>query len=583
MAPRRLKTATLSPINLCAAVAVDPLNKNRLSRWFPFLAWPRPNAALLRVEVLAGLTVALIMVPQTVAYAALAGMPLVTGFYASLLPTLVAVLWSASTRLSVGPTALTCLLIGASITGLAEPGSPQWVLLAVWLAILSGGLQLALGIAKWGWLLNLISSPVLTGFTQAAALLIIASQLPALLGLDGPLSSLLAQPHVNGFAAAFGLGGLGLLLLGKRLWPHLPMIMVVVVGAAAISYASGFEGRGGPVVGSLPSGLPALQMPVWLPWERLSALFMPAMMIALVSFVETASSAKIESQQDGKRWDDNQDLIGQGLAKLASGLCGSFPTSTSFSRAAITLYAGARTGWSTLATVALVLLALLFLTPALHHVPRAILAAVVVAAVMGLLKPAAFVHLWRISRIEAATSGLTFAITLVTAPKIYWGVLAGVLMGLSYFLNYRLHPRIIEIGLHPDGSLRDRNLWKLPPLAPRLYALRMDAELDFAAASSFERNILEHLASHPDVAHVCLFANAINRVDVTGVEAFVALRKSLTEYGIILHISGIKLPVEAVLHRGDALKHGPLLRMYRTDAEALAFFNSLNTDQWISP
>jgi sulfate permease, SulP family len=143
-------------------------------------------------------------------------------------------------------------------------------------------------------------------------------------------------------------------------------------------------------------------------------------------------------------------------------------------------------------------------------------------------------------------------------------------MGLGYFLNYRLHPRIIEIGLHPDGSLRDRHLWKLPPLAARLYALRMDAELDFAAASSFERTILEHLAAHPDVRHICLFASAINRVDVTGTEVFMQLRKALADRGITLHISGIKLPVETVLRRAQALQDGPLLCMYRADAETLA-------------
>ncbi|MEY4882482.1 MAG: hypothetical protein RIS34_336 [Pseudomonadota bacterium] len=542
---------------------------NRLHRWFPFLSWPRPSARLLRGEALAGLTVALIMVPQTVAYAALAGMPLVTGFYAALLPTLVGVLWSSSTRLAVGPTALTCLLVGASITGMAEPGSPQWVAIAVWLAILSGALQLALGLAKSGWLLNLISSPVLAGFTQAAALLIIASQLPALLGLEGSLSSLWSHPKINTYAAAMGLGGLVMLMLGKRYWPHIPMIMLVVVGAAVISYVTRFEALGGAVVGNLPSALPTLQMPLLLPMDTLSALVLPAMMIALVSFVETASSAKIESQKDGIRWNDNQDLIGQGLAKLASAAVGSFPTSASFSRAAITLYSGARTGWATVFLVSIVLLALLFFTPALHHVPRSILAAVVVAAVMGLIKTATFHQLWRVSRVEAITSGMTFAITLLTAPRIYWGVLAGVLMGLGHFLHYRLHPRIIEVGLHPDGSLRDRHLWKLPPLALKLYALRMDAELDFAAASNFERHILEHLATQPEITDVCLFANAINRVDVTGVETFRQLLNTFAQRGITLHISGLKLPVEQILRQAGLLAPDARLKMYRTDAETL--------------
>ena len=157
---------------------------SRLHRLFPFLNWPRPDAALLRGEALAGLTVGLMVIPQGVAYAALAGMPLVTGIYASMLPALVAVLFSASVRLSVGPTALTCLLVSASLTGLAEPGSERWIQLAVWLALLTGGLQIALGFARFGWLLNLVNSPVLMAFTQGAAVLIIGSQLPAMLGFS---------------------------------------------------------------------------------------------------------------------------------------------------------------------------------------------------------------------------------------------------------------------------------------------------------------------------------------------------------------------------------------------------------------
>ena len=545
-------------------------------RWFPFLAWPRPDAALWRSEASAGVTVALIMVPQAVAYAALAGMPLVTGLYAALVPALIGVLWGASTRLSVGPTALTCLLVAASLSGLAVPGSPQWVALAAWLALLSGALQLVLGIGRYGWLLNLISSPVLTGFTQAAGLLIIASQLPAMLGLSGGLATLFDHPRIDPRATAFGFASLGLLVLARRLWPRLPMIVLVVAGSALLAWALDFAERGGAVIGALPAGLPAPYWPGWPGWSTLGELLVPAMVIALVSFLETASSARVENQREGKRWDDNQDLIGQGLAKIASALSGSFPTSASFSRSALNLYAGARTGWATVLMVACVLLSLLLLTPALFHVPRAVLAAVVVAAVMGLVQPAAFRRLWRVSRVEAVTTGVTFAVTLATAPRIHWGVLAGVLMGLSHFLHQRLHPRIIEVGLHPDGSLRDRHLWKLPVLAPRLYALRMDAELDFAAASGFERAIVEHLAAHPEVRHVCLFAQPINRIDATGVETFGQMRRQLDARGITLHVSGIKLPVETVLRQAGELPDSPHLRLYRTDADALAALAQLD-------
>jgi SulP family sulfate permease len=296
-----------------------------------------------------------------------------------------------------------------------------------------------------------------------------------------------------------------------------------------------------------------------------------------VSFLETASSARIECQRDGKRWNDNLELIGQGVAKLASGLCGSFATSTSFSRSALMLYAGGRSGWATLFSIGFVLVSLLLLMPALQFVPRSVLSAAVIVAVLNLFQPKQFLVLWRVSRAETVTAGLTFVLTLINAPAIYWGVLAGVLMTLAHFLYQRLHPRIIEIGLHADGSLRDRHLWKLPPLANHLYALRMDAELDFAAASSLERAIVEHLSLHPDTQHVCLFAQPINRIDATGVEMVSKLEAMLRERGISLHISGLKLPVETVLRRAGCLQAQAKLHLYRTDAEAIAQLRQLES------
>src|SRR3954451_15092729 len=196
-----------------------------LSRWFPFLNWPRPDAALLRGEIAASLTVAVVMIPQSVAYAGLAGMPLVTGLYATFLPMVISVLFSASTRLSVGPSALSSVMVGASLVGLAEAGSASWVALAVWLALLSGGLQLLVGGLRAAWVLNLVSSPVLAGFSQAAALLIIASQLPALLGLHGSLGQLLHSPRLDLQALAYGMVSLVLFIGARRLAPRFPVML----------------------------------------------------------------------------------------------------------------------------------------------------------------------------------------------------------------------------------------------------------------------------------------------------------------------------------------------------------------------
>src|SRR5574343_1300964 len=200
----------------------------------PFLHWPRPDRALWHSEAFAGLSVGLMVIPQGVAYAALAGMPLITGIYASLLPALVAALFSASARLSVGPTALTAMLVSASLAGMATPASAEWVHLAVWLSLLSGLLQIVLGYARFGWLLNLVSSPVLTAFTQGAAVLILSSQLPALLGMTQGWSSLLQPDSIQLSSLTFGLVTLGLLMVSKRLRPTFPTVLVVVVGAAGL-------------------------------------------------------------------------------------------------------------------------------------------------------------------------------------------------------------------------------------------------------------------------------------------------------------------------------------------------------------
>lgn len=551
----------------------------------PFLTWPRLTLDLLRRDTLAGIAVALMALPQCVAYAALAGMPLATGIYASILPALVTALFSTTSRLAVGPTALTCLLVAASLTGLAEPGSTHWIELAVYLAFMSGLLQVVFGVLRFGWLLNLVSAPVLMAFTQAAGVLIIASQLPSLLGLRSGWSELTSQA-IHWPSALFGLLSLAMLIVTRRKLPDFPAVLAVVLVASGLSMAIGFEALGGTVVGHLPEGLPDLHLPTLPDWSILQQLMLPTLVITLVSFLETASCAKVDTERQGQHWDRDQDLIGQGLGKVASGLCGAFPTSTSFSRSALNLHAGASSGWSAIASVGVITAAVFLFLPVLHHVPRAVLAAVVLAAVMGMINPAGFVHVWRISRGEAVVAGITFLITLLAAPHLYWGVMTGVLMALSHFLYQRLHPRIIEVGLHPDGSLRDRHLWQLPPIAPDMFAMRMDAALDFASASRFEHSIVERLIAQPDTRHVCLFAHPINRIDATGVEVFSKIRSQLHRRGITLHVSGMKLPFETALRNAGQLNGDPPLLIYRSDSEAIAalrLLQDLAATKFITP
>ena len=537
-------------------------------RLLPFLDWPRPDRALLRTDLPAGIAVGLMIIPQGMAYAVLAGMPAVTGIYAAMLPPLIAALFGSSVRLSAGPTALTCLLSGASVAGLAEPGSTQWVTLTVWLALLSGGLQILLGVLRFGWLMNLVSAPVLSAFTQAAALLIIASQLPGLLGTR-PGGHWWSPEDLHPVSMAFGLGSLALLWAARQWRPGFPTILVLLLGSAALSQGIGFEAGGGAVVGLIPDHLPTLQLPAWPDPSVLGQLLLPMLTVTLVSFLETASGARVEADRAGRPWEQNRDLVGQGLAKLASGLLGAFPTSTSFSRSALYLYLGARSGWATVITSLLVAVVLLFMTPLLHHAPRPVLAAIVIVAVIGVLRPTTFARTWRISRAEALIGAITFGVTLLAMPELHWGVLVGVLMALSHSVYQRLHPRIVDVGLHADGSLRDRALWALPPLAPQVCALRMDAALDFATAHAFERAVTERIVADPNLRAVCLFAQSINRIDATGVETFVKLRARLGAAGITLHLTGLKQPVEQALRAAGALTDDVDLHLHRTDAEAI--------------
>jgi SulP family sulfate permease len=545
-----------------------------LARWFPFLSWPRPTAALLRGEFWAGLTVGLMLLPQGVAYAALAGMPLITGIYASIVPAAVAILFSPSPRLGVGPTALSALLIGASLMGMAEPGSAHWVALAAWMAILSGLVQWALGMVRAGWLLNLVTVPVLAGFTQAAALLILASQLPTLLGLRSNWSALWHSPSIylfDGHAIAYGLASIALLVLAKKWRPAFPSAIFIIAATGLTSWATGFADAGGAVVGHLPAGLPHFQWPELLSWDEFGNLVMPVLVISLVSFLETASSAQVEHQQAGTRWNENQDLIAQGLSKISAGLFGSFATSASFSRSAVNLLAGARTGYSNVFSILLVVIVVLWFIPWLYHVPQAALAAIVVTAVANLIKPSAIIQLFRISRVEGCISVATLALTLLTAPRMYWGVFAGIVLSLGYFLYQRLHPRILEVGLHGDGSLRSRQLWQLPPLAPDLIALRMDADLDFASASAMERFTSDLWQQQAGARHLALLTQPINSIDVSGVETFARLERLVARRGGTLHVVGLKLPVQQRLERAGMLaQQNPHLRLYRTDAEFLA-------------
>jgi SulP family sulfate permease len=548
----------------------------RIRALFPFLAWERPTLGSLRSDALAGLSVGLVLVPQALAYATIAGMPPQAGLYAALLPAVVGALWGSSPLLAVGPVALTSLLSFASLQPLASPGTADWVNLAMWLAIWSGAIQFVLGAFRLGIIANFVSYPVIAGFVNAAAVTIILSQVPPLLGLPPPHdlhwferaeAALAARPALVAETAAFGLGSILLLWLQRRVAPRVPGVLVVCVVGILASAVVGFGAHGGAIAGEIPGGWPPLAVPaaIGLPFHR--ALLPAALIVALLSFTEAMSSCRTLARQRGEVWNQNQELVGQGLAKIASGLSGAFPVSGSFSRSALNLYVGAKSAWSTLFTVVVVLACLLWATPYLYHLPLAVLAAVIIVPLTGLLDFAVFRTLWRASVDDGAIALLTFAATLASVPYVHWGVLTGFLVSLLAYLYRRSRPRIIEVGPHADGTLRDRGHHRLPHVAPDVLAVRMDAAITYISAPLLERFILERL--HPRFTTVLIAASPVNDVDATGVEMLRQLHARLAAEGVALKLAGVKKQLHEVLSRTRLAEELGPQAFYPTDRAAI--------------
>ena len=544
----------------------------------PFSEWPSQwRQHGVRGDLIAGVSVALLMIPQAMAYAQLASLPPLVGLYACLLPALIAALFGSCGQLSTGPVALTALLTGASVTVLASPGSSEFLALALLLALMSGLIQLGLGLMRAGWLLNLLSQPVMSGFINAAAVLICLTQVPPLLGLTlsrgdhllHDVARMLGDIHnADPMSSAFGFGALICLVLARRFAPRLPMVLVVVVLATALSWLVGFAERGGRVVGDIPTGLPPLSLPP-LDGALVMALLPAAFVIALVSFMEVTSSATLISNRLGLRWQQSQELIGQGLAKIAAAFTSGMPVSASFSRSAVNYASGARTGLSSLVTVAVVLVTVLFLTPLLTHLPVAVLSAIILSVVAALIDLRALKRAWQVSRDDGLASTLTFGTTLLFAPNIQNGILTGLLLSLALRLYRDMQPRTALLGLHPDGTYRDLERFGLAHPHPQLVILRFDSPLTFVTAEAFERAALNAGQAQTDTRMVIVSAAGINTIDASGLLAIDTVRERLAARGIGLAFCGLKKQIIEPMERTGLWQRLKPHAHYRTEPHAL--------------
>jgi anti-anti-sigma factor len=667
-----------------------------LTKIFPFLGWFKGyDAAKLRADAVSGLTVALVLIPQSMAYAQLAGMPAYYGLYASFLPPLVAALFGSSRQLATGPVAVVSLMTAASLEPLATAGSEGYVAYAILLALMVGLFQFSLGVLRLGLVVNFLSHPVVNGFTNAAAIIIASSQLSKMFGVyvdkaEHHYETIMrvvesAFHYTHWPTLAMGALAFAIMIVLKRINPRIPNVLVAVVVTTALSWGLGFnhdqnvpldaimyppaheavaafngavqgvdqlsaertrmtkqleaakesgdtvarldaehdlsvlnvriarlrheasenrtdlrgmlftgargvdgalefyargqvpsgmepDGRtwrikvgnkaldasslrmmgGGAVVGTVPSGIPAITIP-HIDLKVMLHLLPYAAIISLLGFMEAISIAKAMAAKTGQRLDPNQELIGQGLANMI-GACGkSYPASGSFSRSAVNLQAGAVTGMSSVFTSLMVVVALLFFTPLLYHLPQAVLAAVIMMAVIGLINASGFIHAWKAQWYDGAISIISFVCTLAFAPHLDKGIMVGVALSLGVFLYKSMRPRVVSLSRSEDDSLRDAGVHGLRE-CEHIAVVRFDGPLFFANASFLEDQITDRMMNMPELRQIIIVANGINDMDASGEEALSLIVDRVRSNGLELCLAGVNEAVMAVLERTHLLE-----------------------------
>ncbi len=538
-----------------------------LNRFFPILDWVRRyTGETLSADLVAAVIVTIMLIPQSLAYALLAGLPAEVGLYASIAPLIVYAIFGTSSALAVGPVAVASLMTAAAVGKLAEQGSPEYLGAAIALTFLSGLMLLAMGAMRLGFLASFLSHPVISGFISASGIIIAASQIRHLLGIDAEGHNLLdlglsIARHlgetslttllIGGAAAAFlfwARSGLKPFLIARGVTPKLAAILartgpvaVVVVTTLISALIAGIAGDGVlRVVGTVPSGLPVPSLPPLdlLLWAQIAV---PALLISVVGYVETISVAQTLAAKRRQRIDPDQELIALGGANLGAALSGGFPVTGGFARSVVNFDAGAATPAAGAYTAVLMALATLTLTPALYYLPKATLAATIIVAVLSLVDLKALPRTFAYSRADGAAMAATILVTLATGVET--GILAGV--GLSLFLHlYRSsRPHVAIVGQVP-GTEHFRNVKRHHVVtAPDVVTIRVDESLYFANARFLEDVVQAEVAANPKLAHVVLMCPAVNEIDASALESLEAIAHRLRDSGVTLHLSEVKGPV----------------------------------------
>ena len=541
--------------------------KGRVSDFLPFLQWMRHYSRDdLIGDLIAGLIVAIMLVPQGMAYALLAGLPAEVGLYASIVPLIVYGLLGTSRSLAVGPVAIVSLLVATGVSPFAEPGSADYLQLTLTLAFMVGVMQVGMGLLRIGFLVNFLSHPVLSGFTSAAAIVIGFSQLKHVLGYNVPrmehfyeqvlytvehmaetnvaalamglLSMVILFYFKNGIADLLRRFGLteGLVLPLSKIGP----LVVVLIGTLAVWGGGLDESMNIKIVGGVPAGLPELTMPLFDPlvWQQ---LLPTALTISFVGYMESISVAKSLAAKRREKVDPNQELVALGAANFGAMLTGGYPVTGGFSRSIVNFAAGAKTGLASIITALLVAFTLLFLTPLFYFLPKAVLAAIILVAVTGLLDIHTLQHAWQYNKADAVSLIMTFLAVL--AIGIENGILVGVASSILLFLWRTSKPHVAVIGRVHDSQIYRNVLRHDVQTWPHVVNVRVDQSLYFANTKFLEDTVLAIVADQPSVEHVVLAGTSINHIDASALETIEQLHEELNDSGVQLHFAAIKGPV----------------------------------------
>jgi SulP family sulfate permease len=508
-----------------------------LKKNLPFLNWigEIKNPKIFRADVIAGISVALLLVPQSMAFAQLADLPPYYGLYAAFIPPAIAALFGSSRQLAAGPVATASLITATTLQSLAIPGTQAYFTYAIALALIIGIIRLIIGFCKLGIVTNFLSFPVIAGFTNAVAIMIFSSQIPNAFGVEMVKSPVYIKTVWNSITHIFTNFNLSttlmfalalvILIIARKFSKKLPAIIFAVAVTTLIAWKLGYNGQ---IVGTIPKGIPSLKIPVF-DFHALPTLLIGAITITLVGLMEVVSIAKTVAAKTHQHIDVNQEIIGQGMASFLGSFFQSYPVSSSFSRTAVNFKSGARTGFSSVVASLMVAITLLFLTPVFYYLPKATLAAAIMFSIVTFINFKPFIETWRVNKYDSMICVTTFVVTLAFAPRLYIPILSGVILSLVFYF-YRTFKNDKKV----KTKKIDTESYK------HISIIHLDSHLYFMNCAKFEDKILKIIISKPEIDSIILDMENINYIDSSATHAIEIIVNRLVESGINLYFTNLK-------------------------------------------